>query len=168
MYLATLRSGPALAAAALSLLVFACDTGGGDSQPDGGGGGGDGGMVSPSCMEAEQHADLAWLQENIFTPGCANFSSCHQGEALSAGGLNLEDGMTETNLVNVESQIVNDLGMGPMDLVEPGDCAQSYLIVIMEGMPSNLIDSSVGTMPYGNPRLCSQKIDAVCRWIESL
>lgn len=164
MQLATPLSKPALAAAALSLLVIACDTGGG-SQPDGGG---DGGMVSPSCMEAEEHSDLDWLQENVFTPGCANFSSCHMGSATQAGGLNLEAGMTETNLVNVESQIVEDLGMGPMDLVEPGDCDQSYLIVIMEGMPENLIDSSVGIMPYGSPKLCQQKIDAICRWIESL
>ena len=32
---------------------------------------------SPQCEEAAQHSDLAWLQANVFTPGCAAFGGCH-------------------------------------------------------------------------------------------
>jgi hypothetical protein len=124
--------------------------------------------IPPSCIEATMHEDLDWIQDNILTPSCANFTACHRGSANLAGGLNLEDGMSEVNLVEVESLVVPRLGQGSMKLVEPGDPDNSYLIVIMRGEPEELIDSSVGIMPYGNMPLCDQKIEAIARWIESL
>lgn len=122
-------------------------------------------MPDPLCVEAESHSDLEWLQENVFTRSCSQFSSCHMGNAPSAGGLNLEAGMVEENVVNVES----DLAPG-MDIVEPGAPADSYMMVILGafGADDSRIDPSVGLMPFNNELLCSQKIDAIGRWIESL
>jgi len=122
-------------------------------------------MPDPLCIEAETHSDLAWLQDNVFTRSCAQFSSCHMGNAPSAGGLNLEEGMLEENVVNVES----DLAPG-MDIVEPGSPMDSYMMVILGeyGADDPRIDPSVGTMPYNNDLLCSQKREAIGRWIASL
>jgi hypothetical protein len=130
---------------------------GGDSSADA--------MPDPRCIEADQHDDLPWLQENVFTRSCANFSSCHMGNAPSAGGLNLEDGQLEDNVVNVES----DLAPG-MNIVEPGSPMDSYMMVILGeyGTDDPRIDPSVGTMPYNNELLCSQKRAAIGRWIASL
>jgi hypothetical protein len=122
-------------------------------------------MPDPRCMEAETHADLDWIQENVFSRSCANFSSCHMGNAPSAGGLNLEEGMVEENVVNVES----DLSPG-MDIVEPGSPADSYMMVILGefGEDDPRIDPSVGLMPFNNELLCAEKRAAIGRWIESL
>lgn len=130
---------------------------GGDSSADA--------MPDPRCIEAETHSDLDWLQENVFDRSCASFSSCHMGNAPSAGGLNLEEGMVEENVVNVES----DLAPG-MDIVEPGSPADSYMMVILGefGEDDPRIDPSVGLMPFNNELLCVQKRAAIGRWIESL
>ncbi|HLU68241.1 MAG TPA: hypothetical protein VKZ63_18280 [Kofleriaceae bacterium] len=161
----------ALAAAALSLQV-AC---GGD---DGGGGGSDAGSSTPDagpdplCLEAADHSDLEWIQANVFTRSCASFTSCHQGSALSAGGLNLEEGMVPGTIVDVPSDLAADRGT-PMDIVEPGDPQASYLMHILgrygktpEENP--LIDPAIGIMPFNNAELCDEKIAAIERWIESL
>jgi hypothetical protein len=122
-------------------------------------------MPDPRCVEAEEHSDLAWIQDNILTRSCASFSSCHMGSAPSAGGLNLEEGMTEANVVDVES----DLSPG-MDIVEPGSPTDSYMMVILGqfGTDDPRIDPDTGLMPYNNELLCQQKLDAISRWIESL
>jgi hypothetical protein len=117
--------------------------------------------VSPACLEANDHSDLAWLQDNIFTPSCAAFSSCHQGAATAAQGLNLEAGSTETSLVNVTSNRFPD-----QILVVPGDPQNSYLMVILGSYQGTL--SERGTMPPNNPLLCIEKRQAVERWISSL
>lgn len=122
-------------------------------------------MPDPLCLEAEQHSDLAWLQDNIFTRSCAAFSSCHMGSAPSAGGLNLEEGMLEANVVNVASDLAPE-----MDIVEPGSPADSYMMVILGefGTDDPRIDPDVGTMPLNNELLCAEKRAAIGRWIESL
>lgn len=117
---------------------------------------------SPECLEAEMHSDLAWLQEKIFTPTCSRFNACHKGAALSAGGLNLEDGNTANNLIDQPSILFPD-----QTLVIPGDPMNSYLMVILGSYPGD-IDPEVGTMPFNNPLLCQQKRDAIERWIVSL
>ncbi len=139
------------------ILCAAAGCSGGDSSADA--------MPDPRCVEAETHADLEWLQENVFDRSCASFSSCHMGNAPSAGGLNLEEGMLEENVVNVES----DLSPG-MDIVEPGSPADSYMMVILGefGEDDPRIDPSVGLMPFNNELLCEQKRAAIGRWIESL
>ena len=118
--------------------------------------------LSPSCQEAANHSDLAWIQENIFTPGCAAFSSCHQGAANQAGGLTLESGQSEAAMLGIASTRFTD-----WNLVVAGDPAMSYLMVILTG-EGGPIEDSVGTMPYNNPKLCEPKIAAIRRWIESL
>ncbi len=156
-------------------LSAACDD-------DGGGGGGgdnpvdaaiedtvDSGFViadarplSASCIEAMNHSDLEWIQDNIITPGCAAFSSCHKGAATQAGGLNLESGQTEASMVNVTSNLFTDWKM-----IVPGDPANSYLMVIL-GDEIGPLKDGVGTMPYNNPTLCKPKLDAVSRWVSGL
>jgi len=178
----TLRSGVSfnkalelmvtLVAAIAIVLLAACDTAVGaaldastlDAAP------------SASCLEAEQHSDLPWIQENIIGPSCANFTSCHKGSALSAGRLNL-DSMENTfdNLVDKKAGVPNEdlsstilpMFTQGLDIVEPGDPDSSYLIKIIEGAPG-FIDPEIGTMPFNNPLLCKQKRDAVRRWVESL
>lgn len=118
-------------------------------------------MVSASCIEAENHSDLPWIQENILTPSCAAFTACHRGSALSAEGLNLEDGMSEENLVGVESELFPEF-----DLVVPGDPMTSYMMIILGQFEGPLGEG--GTMPFNNPLLCQQKRDAIERWIADL
>ncbi len=117
---------------------------------------------SPECLEAVNHSDLAWIQENVFTPSCSKFNACHKGAALSAGGLNLEDGNSEANMVNQMSNLFPDQTM-----VIPGDPENSYLMIILGSYPGD-IDPDVGTMPFNNPLLCIQKREAIERWITSL
>jgi hypothetical protein len=117
--------------------------------------------ISPACLEAENHADLEWLQDNVFTPSCAAFAACHQGAANAARGLNLELGNTEGNLLGVES-----VGFPGEILVVPGDPGSSYLMVAVGSYPGEL--SNFGTMPPNNPVLCIQKRQAIERWIAGL
>jgi len=116
---------------------------------------------SPVCIEARSHSDLAWLQDNVFTPSCANFNACHKGNATSASGLNLEAGNTEANMVNQPSKLFSQY-----DLVVPGDLQNSYLMIIL-GSQDGPLDMEI-TMPYNNPLLCIDKRDAIERWITAL
>lgn len=145
-----------VAVLSLSLLpsFVGCDTGSdGRASPDAG--------LSPSCLEAEEHSDLEWIQENILTPSCAKFSACHMGSAPSAAGLNLEEGMSEQSLVGVPSTLFPD-----RTLVVAGDPAASYLMVVLGSQEGPL--GIGGTMPYNNPLLCAPKRSAIERWISGL
>ena len=124
-------------------------------------GNGDGGVdaISASCMEATTHSDLAWLQEKVFTPSCSAFVSCHKGAALEAGGLSLEPGQTIPQTVNIDSDL-----FPAFKRIVPGDPANSYMMIIL-GEFAGPLDPEVGTMPYNNPKLCQEKLDAVERWI---
>jgi hypothetical protein len=119
---------------------------------------------SPSCIEAEENMEfeLDWIQRNVFNKGCASFSVCHMGKAKSAGGLNLESGMSEASLVGVDSDRI-----AGWKLVVPGDPDNSYLMAILGDVDGPLTDG-IGTMPFNNPLLCQQKRDAIRRWINSL
>ncbi len=150
--------------ALLSLLITAAlaACGNGDSgTPDGGG-------TSPSCLEAEQHSDFAWLNDNIFTRSCANFTSCHDS-AAPAGNLDMTAEASYTNLVNVPSTYFTDWMR-----VAPGSCEESYLMVRLRchsdtsanGMPcfTGPLDGGQLMPPNSSP-ICQQKVDAICRWI---
>ncbi|HUQ06440.1 MAG TPA: hypothetical protein VM261_28245 [Kofleriaceae bacterium] len=137
------------------LLTMAACSGGGDDD----GGGPD--AVSASCMEATTRDDLAWLQEKIFTPSCSAFTACHMGTALEAGGLSLEAGQVIPQTVNVDSDLFPQF-----KLVVPGNAANSYMMMIL-GDAAGPLDPEVGTMPYNNPRLCQEKLDAIERWINA-
>jgi len=133
----------------------ACDTGVSPTElPDA--------APSPSCLEASEHSDLAWIQDEVFTPSCASFRACHVGAASSAGGLNLEAGQSEANLVGVPSALYPEYQM-----VAPGRSQDSYLLIIIGGAEGPL-SPEVGTMPLRSDLLCAPKRDAVARWIDSL
>lgn len=142
----------------LVLAVAACGGGGDDDGGDG---------ISAQCQEATQHSDLEWIQENIFDVSCSLSPSCHQGGASEAQGLNLEPGMSEGNMLNVPA--MGDSADG-LDLVEPGDPASSYLLIIMGqfGEDDPRIPEATGPMPYNSGLLCPEKRDAIERWIEML
>jgi hypothetical protein len=139
--------------AALALALGAACAGSAPDQPDA--------ALSPSCQEARDHSDLDWIQDNVFTPSCAAFQACHQGQALSALGLSLEPGRSAESLINVPSQRFPD-----QTLVVPGDPRASYLMVVLGSYDGPL--SSRGTMPPANPLLCAEKRQAIERWIQSL
>ncbi len=143
-------------------IVIACGDDGAPAGPDASPP--DAAPPSPSCLEAERDniSDLAWIQENVFTPSCANFSVCHMGNASSAGGLNLEDGNSEARMVDIDSTRITDF-----KLVVAGDPDNSYLMVILGNVDGPLTDG-IGTMPLNNPTLCQQKQDAIRRWIGTL
>ena len=138
--------------AVLLIVTGGCAVGGGEG-PAGGE------EASPACLEADEHSDLEWIEREVLASGCAGFSSCHQGSAPSAGGLNLEPGMAFDNLVGVESTVATG-----MSLVEPGAPAESYLLVILGhyGADDPRIDPSIGTMPANNEMLCDEKRSAIC------
>lgn len=97
---------------------------------------------------------LADIQASVFTPSCA-FSGCHGGGS-PAQGLNLEDGNSFSNLVNVASSQVPSLMR-----VTPGDPDSSYLVQKLEGT------AAVGAqMPRGGPALSQDLIDDVRQWIQ--
>jgi len=118
---------------------------------------------SPLCLEANDHSDLAWIQEEILTPTCSKFNACHKGAALSAGGLNLEAGNSADNLINKMAVLPPDAIM----LVKPGEPENSYLMVVL-GSYDGFIDPEIGTMPFNNPLLCVEKRLAIERWITAL
>lgn len=108
------------------------------------------------CQEATQHADLAWIQQKVFTPSCAT-AMCHAG-AEPEVGLSLEAGRAYANLVNRNSST-----MPGWRRVVPGSLATSYLVVAFgrtEGPPPR-----DGFMPLGAEPLCVEKLEAVERWI---
>lgn len=157
-----------------TLLLFslvACG-GGGDDDGSSGDDGGDG--DSAKCVEADQHDDLDWIQDNVFTVSCSLSASCHAGSANLARNLNLEPGMSEGNLVSQPS--MGEFS-GGLNLVEPGQPDQSYLMVVLGQFGSDddrLPEDSDGnkiTMPdssSGYDLLCEQKRGAIERWIGTL
>lgn len=114
--------------------------------------------ASPTCLEANEHSDLPWLQEKVFTPQCSNFGPCHRGTASMAKNLNLEAGRTRAALVDVASMTVPS-----WKLVTPGDPARSFLMVTLGQYPSPT--ANLVTMPFNSPLLCREKRDAIERWI---
>jgi hypothetical protein len=136
------------------VLLGACN--GGDAGPDAAPP-----DANPICLEAAEHDDLPWLQENVFTPSCSRFTACHQGRALMAGELSLEEEDTFAQLVGVES---SEFGKDGWVRVVPGDPENSYLMVALGQYPGPLTEA--GTMPYNSPLLCQEMRDAIERWIE--
>lgn len=96
---------------------------------------------------------LAQVQAAIFTPTCA-VSGCHFGAAPQEG-MNLENGNTFANTVNIPSSEVPSL-----DRVKPGDPNNSYLVQKVEGT------AAVGErMPLSGPALSQSEINMIRDWI---
>ena len=135
----------------LVLCLSACSAGTPDTGPDGG--------TGDSCAEAANHSDLAWIQANVFTTSCA-LGACHLGAALTAGRLSLEAGMSHGQLVDTASTSATTWMR-----VVPSDTSKSYLLVAI-GAQSGPLPKD-GIMPLGSPILCSEKRDAIKRWIDA-
>ncbi len=106
------------------------------------------------CEEAVFHSDLTWIQAKIFSASCAG-GSCHDATSPQAQ-LELTSGSAHRELVNVKSTIYTS-----WNLVTPGDPAASMLLVRIGGATG----PGESTMPKGQALMCSEKIDAVRRWI---
>ena len=98
-------------------------------------------------------ATLSEVQSQIFNASC---TSCHSGSSPSQG-LNLSEGAAYGNTVNVPSTQVSSL-----DLVEPGDADNSYLIQKLEGTAQSGV-----RMPNGGPYLSTTLRQLVRDWIEA-
>ena len=118
----------------------------GDGTGLGGGGGGGGGAPTLS-------ADV----QPILTANCA-FSGCHGGSS-PAQGMNLSDGQTYSNTVNVAS---NELPS--MDRIEPAQPDLSYLVQKIQGTQGG-VGGSGGRMPLGGQPLTQSQIDLIRAWI---
>lgn len=155
---------------ALCLFATACGGGGGtaiDASPVDAGPLVDA-PLSAACLDAETHSDLTWIQANIFSKQCT-FSGCHNGASGDAGKMDLRAGHSFTSLVGVKAHLCQ-----ATSIVTAGHPEQSYMMVMIgqqtpaaQTPPSCAIDPMVGEMPQGNPTvlLCSQKRDAIERWI---
>lgn len=110
--------------------------------------------AGPLEMENGQEPTLSSIQENIFNTSCA-LSQCHTG-GNPPQGLNLSEGQSYSNLVNVSSNERPDLLR-----VDPGNPNQSYLLMKIEGAEGIL----GGRMPFGRPPLSKEQIDVVRQWI---
>ena len=98
-------------------------------------------------------ATLSEVQSQVFDASC---TGCHSGSSPSQG-LNLSEGAAYGNTVNVPSTEVPSL-----NLVEPNDADNSYLMQKLEGTAQ-----SGQRMPYGGPYLNSTLRQLVRDWIDA-
>ena len=106
------------------------------------------------CQAATLHSDLDWIQQKVFSVSC--LTGCHSGAAPDARQ-DLSPGVAWANLVNVPSTQFSG-----WTRVVPGDPSRSMLMVQLGGATGPELE---GTMPWGQPKLCQEKIDAIGRWI---
>jgi hypothetical protein len=106
------------------------------------------------CEEAVYHSDLAWIQSAVFDVSCT--TKCH-GDTPPAAGMSLRAGESRVALVNMPSSQFSG-----WTRVVPGNPSASMLMVQLGGEPGPELE---GFMPWGQPRLCPEKIDAIRRWI---
>ncbi|MBD3225205.1 MAG: hypothetical protein GF313_10780 [Caldithrix sp.] len=91
---------------------------------------------------------LAWIQDNVFDTHCV---SCH-GSNLTQADLNLADGQSYNNLVNIPATTSN------LDRVKPGEPENSHLMERLTG-------EGAAIMPPAGP-INQALIDSVASWIE--
>ena len=108
---------------------------------------------SPPPMEDVLMPTLSSIQALVFEPRCVDH---HGGHAVQAG-LDLSEGMSHAALVNVPSTQTG------LDLVEPGDAENSYLIHKLEGRPGIVRDR----MPPSGDPLTAEEIEAIRDWINA-
>lgn len=106
------------------------------------------------CADATAHSDLAWIQDNVFTPSCTK-SACHDADEPE---LSLVEGAAYANLVGRASSTQSG-----WTRVVPGAPSQSYLLVALGREPGPPPED--GFMPLLSEPLCAEKIDAIARWI---
>jgi hypothetical protein len=123
--------------------------------------------ASPACVDAVNHSDLPWIEQNIFMQSC-NFSGCHNGDNTLQGKVDLRATKSYAHLVNYASVIEPT-----RKLVVPNDVEASYLMLMLRDVPPAMANppgkappGSVGFMPQNaGTTLCCQKLDTLERWI---
>lgn len=116
-------------------------------------------LIGYGCERSEEPViddtpKLSVIQAEILDLNCA-VSGCHVG-ATPPKGLNLEDGSTFSNTVNVASDEVPTLMR-----IKPGDPEESYLYLKITG------DASItgSQMPLGRSPLSAEEMDQIRDWI---
>ena len=115
--------------------------------------------ATPGATPNNEPGLFCRVQDEVFTASCA-FSGCHAGNKAS-GGLNLEAGLSYSNLVGVNSSQVTS-----MLRVKAGDSGHSYLMNKLHGTAGDV--GGVNTlMPLGNNNpLPQEQLDLVAAWID--
>ncbi len=98
-------------------------------------------------------ATLSSIQSEVFNPSCIG----HHGDHATDADLDLREGQAFSNLVNRQSIQV------ALDLVEPNDAENSYLIHKLDGRAGMVGDR----MPVGGPFLSQADIDVIKQWINA-
>ena len=93
----------------------------------------------------------------IFTQNCAT-AGCHTG-ANPPQGLNLSEGVAYGMIVDVPSN------ESPLDRIEPGSSADSYLVHKIDGTQASVGGSGV-QMPFGQPQLSEMLRDIIRVWAD--
>ena len=97
-------------------------------------------------------ATLSSIQREVFNPACVG---CH-GPSVAEAGLDISEGRSFENLVNVPSTQVG------LDLVTPNDAENSYLIHKLDGR-AGIVGAR---MPVGSGGFLSDEaLDVIKRWI---
>ena len=98
-------------------------------------------------------ATLSSIQSEVFDASCIG----HHGDHATEAELDLREGQAFSNLVNRQSIQV------ALDLVEPNDAENSYLIHKLDGRAGMVGDR----MPVGGPFLSQADIDVIKQWINA-
>lgn len=106
----------------------------------------------PTTDPEELMPTLSSIQTLIFNESCVD----HHGDHAIEGDLDLSDGMSYAQLVNMPS-----IQVPSFNRVEPGDAENSYLIHKIENRES-IIEGN--PMPPGQP-LTTEQIDIIKQWI---
>jgi hypothetical protein len=122
---------------------------------------------SQTCKDAVSNQNLAWIEQNIFTPNCGG-NSCHGNTPLPGGRIVLTT-MSHDKLVGADAELAPG-----RKLVVAGNVRQSYLMVLLRHLSLGDADPSPapappedpGYMPQNSDPICCQKIDSIVRWIE--
>lgn len=101
-------------------------------------------------VDNQMKASFKEIQEKVLTPTCAT-SGCHQANFYSP---NLEDGKSYDNIVGVDNL------SGDLQLVEPGNSANSYLF-------KKLLGDGTTLMPSGGDKLNKAILDSIRVWIDN-
>jgi hypothetical protein len=128
--------------------------------------------TTSSCVDAVGHAELSYIQANIIAPKCSAFSECH-GHDQTQDDLDLSTAAGTFNMAGSASEL-DPTRM----LVVPGNVNASLLSALIGAIKPSEADppmvslpnakatgKPVTTMPYQNPTMCCEKIDAVTAWI---
>ena len=153
-----MRTPSLLSIAGVLILSLGCGNkdeagyGFGSGSDDSGSGAGDTDDGSSSIP-----SELATFEEvlaDVLVPSCG-FDSCH---GSGAGYLRIHSGQTEEEWLEMQSGFIAD-----RSLITPGNAAQSYLIMKMEG--ASTIKGEV-MPPSGS--IATERIERVRSWIDAL